>query len=63
MCEHIDEAKQQGDSVGGLVQVLAENVPAGLGSYVQFDRKLDAKIAAAYYWGYNRLKGSILAMQ
>lgn len=48
MCKHIDEAKQQGDSVGGIVQVIAENVPVGLGSYVQFDRKLDAKIAAAF---------------
>ena len=56
MCEHIDEAKQKGDSVGGLVQVLAENVPAGLGSYVQFDRKLDAKIAAAVM-GVQSVKG------
>ncbi len=56
MCEHIDEAKQQGDSVGGIVQVLAENVPAGLGSYVQFDRKLDAKIAAAVM-GVQSVKG------
>ena len=56
MCEHIDEAKQKGDSVGGLVQVLAENVPAGLGSYVQFDRKLDAKIAAAIM-GVQSVKG------
>ena len=56
MCQHIDEAKQQGDSVGGIVQVLAENVPAGLGSYVQFDRKLDAKIAAAFM-GVQSVKG------
>ena len=48
MCQHIDEAKRQGDSVGGIVQVVAENVPVGLGTYVQFDRKLDAKIAAAF---------------
>ena len=56
MCQHIDEAKQKGDSVGGIVQVLAENVPAGLGSYVQFDRKLDAKIAAAFM-GVQSVKG------
>ncbi len=47
MCEHIDEAKAAGDSVGGIVEVLAENVPAGLGSYVHFDRKLDAKLSFA----------------
>ena len=47
MCQEIDIAKSKGDSLGGVVQVLVENVPAGIGSYVQFDRKLDAKIAAA----------------
>ena len=44
---HIDEAKAAGDSLGGIVEVLAENVPAGLGSYVHYDRKLDAKLSAA----------------
>ena len=47
MCDEIDEAKSQGDSLGGIVEVLVENVPAGIGSYVQFDRKLDAKLAGA----------------
>ena len=56
MCQHIDEAKQKGDSVGGIVQVIAENVPVGLGSYVQFDRKLDAKLAAAFM-GVQSVKG------
>ncbi len=56
MCEHIDEAKQQGDSVGGIIQVLAKNVPPALGSYVQFDRKLDAKIAGAFM-GVQSVKG------
>ncbi|MDE5977149.1 MAG: chorismate synthase [Turicibacter sp.] len=56
MCQHIDQAKQQGDSVGGIVQVLAENVPVGLGSYVHFDRKLDAKIAGAFM-GVQSVKG------
>ena len=45
MREKIDEAKSNGDSIGGEVQVIAEGVPAGLGSYVQYDRKLDGKIA------------------
>lgn len=43
----IDEAKKNGDSVGGVVEVIAEGVPVGLGSYVHWDRKLDAKIAQA----------------
>lgn len=46
MCKSIDVAKSKGDSLGGIVQVLVENVPAGIGSYVQFDRKLDAKLAS-----------------
>ena len=47
MCKQIDEAQANGDSLGGIVQILVENVPAGLGSYVHYDRKLDAKLAAA----------------
>jgi chorismate synthase len=47
MCDEIDEAKSKGDSLGGIVEILVENVPAGIGSYVQFDRKLDAKLAGA----------------
>ncbi|MGG3842279.1 chorismate synthase [Anoxybacillus kestanbolensis] len=43
----IDEAKQKGDSIGGIVEVIVEGVPVGVGSYVHYDRKLDAKIAAA----------------
>lgn len=43
----IDEAKQNGDSIGGIVEVVATNLPIGLGSYVQYDRKLDGKIAQA----------------
>jgi chorismate synthase len=45
--DYIDQVKRDGDSIGGIIEVRAENVPAGLGSYVQYDRKLDAKIAAA----------------
>lgn len=44
---YIDEIKKAGDTIGGVVEVRAENVPAGLGSYVHYDRKLDSKIAAA----------------
>lgn len=43
----IDETKKNRDTVGGMVQVLVTGVPAGLGSYVSADEKLDAKIARA----------------
>lgn len=45
MIRQIDEAKRKGDSLGGVVEVLVEGSPVGLGSYVHWDRKLDAKIA------------------
>jgi chorismate synthase len=41
----IDAAKENGDSIGGIVEVIAQNVPVGLGSFVHYDRKLDGKIA------------------
>jgi chorismate synthase len=47
MMQAIDDAKQNGDSIGGVVEVIVEGMPVGVGSYVQYDRKLDAKIAAA----------------
>ena len=43
----IDQTKKNGDTIGGVVEVLVGGVPAGLGSYVQWDKKLDAKIAQA----------------
>jgi chorismate synthase len=43
----IDQAKTDGDSIGGIVEVIVEGAPTGLGSHVQWDRKLDAKIARA----------------
>ncbi|MFC3884179.1 chorismate synthase [Bacillus songklensis] len=46
MMKVIDEAKENGDSVGGIVEVIAEGMPIGVGSYVHYDCKLDAKIAA-----------------
>ncbi|MEX1030577.1 MAG: chorismate synthase [Paenibacillaceae bacterium] len=47
MIAHIDQIKKDGDSVGGIVECIVEGVPVGLGSYVQWDRKLDGKIAQA----------------
>lgn len=43
----VDATKQDGDTLGGVVEVLAYGVPPGLGSHVQWDRKLDAALAAA----------------
>ena len=47
MVEAIDSAKEAGDTVGGVVEVVAYGVPIGLGSHVQWDRKLDGRIAQA----------------
>ena len=43
----IDAAKDAGDTVGGTFEVIAHNVPAGLGSYTTWDRKLDGRLAQA----------------
>ncbi|QQE72754.1 chorismate synthase [Brevibacillus composti] len=43
----IDQAKEEGDSLGGIVEVIVEGVPIGLGSHVQWDRKLDGRLAQA----------------
>lgn len=43
----IDRAKEAGDTLGGKFEVIFENLPVGLGSHVQWDRKLDGKIAQA----------------
>ncbi|MBQ3037771.1 MAG: chorismate synthase, partial [Clostridia bacterium] len=43
--EHIETAKKNGESLGGIAETIAINVPPGLGSYVHYDRKLDANIA------------------
>lgn len=47
MMRAIDEAKEKGDSIGGIVEVIVEGMPPGVGSYVHWDKKLDAKIAQA----------------
>ncbi len=45
MITHIEDAARDGDSLGGIVEVLAYGVPIGLGSYVHWDRKIDALLA------------------
>lgn len=52
----IDQTKRDGDTLGGVVEVVATGMPAGLGSYVAADTKLDAKLAAAIV-GINAFKG------
>ena len=56
MMDAIDDAKSKGDSIGGIVEVIVEGMPVGVGSYVHYDRKLDAKLAAAIV-GINAFKG------
>ncbi|HEX6593463.1 MAG TPA: chorismate synthase [Bacillota bacterium] len=57
MMNAIDEAKKEGDSIGGVAEVYVEGVPAGIGSYVHYDRKLDAKLASAVV-SINAFKGA-----
>ncbi|HVA85849.1 MAG TPA: chorismate synthase [Candidatus Saccharimonadales bacterium] len=47
MIARIDEARSNGDTIGGIFEVVARGVPIGLGSYVHWDRRLDAALAAA----------------
>ncbi|GKS11817.1 chorismate synthase [Paenibacillus chitinolyticus] len=47
MIAAIDAAKADGDTLGGIVEVIVEGAPVGLGSHVQWDRKLDGRIAQA----------------
>ena len=47
MIARIDEARTNGDTVGGVFEVVAHGLPIGLGSYVHWDRRLDAALAAA----------------
>lgn len=44
---YIDQIKAEGDSIGGIVECIVEGIPVGLGSHVQYDRKLDGRIAQA----------------
>jgi chorismate synthase len=61
MKKAIDTAKANGDSIGGVVEVIVEGVPPGIGSYVHYDRKLDAKIAGAIV-SINAFKGVEIGM-
>jgi len=56
MMAAIDQAKEAGDSLGGVFQVIASGVPIGLGSHVQWDRRLDGRIAQAIM-SINAVKG------
>lgn len=47
MVAEVDEVKKSGDTIGGIVEVLAYGLPPGLGSYVHWDRRLDSRLAAA----------------
>lgn len=47
MIARIDEARSNGDTIGGVFEVVVHDVPIGLGSYVHWDRRLDAALAAA----------------
>lgn len=56
MIAEIDSAHSDGDTLGGVVEVLAYNLPPGLGSHVHWDRRLDARLAAAMM-GIQAIKG------
>ncbi|WP_110114719.1 chorismate synthase [Bacillus sp. CGMCC 1.16541] len=57
MMKAIDDAKANGDSIGGIVEVIVEGMPTGVGSYVHYDRKLDAKLVSAIM-SINAFKGA-----
>ena len=56
MVEEIEAAHRDGDTLGGVVEVLAFNMPPGLGSHVHWDRRLDARLAGAVM-GIQAIKG------
>ena len=56
MVAEVDLAKKEGDTLGGIIEVLAYGLPPGLGSHVHWDRRLDAKLAAALM-GIQAMKG------
>lgn len=56
MVAEVDRAHDDGDTLGGVVEVLAYGLPPGLGSYIQWDRRLDARLAAALM-GIQAIKG------
>jgi len=56
MVAHIDETKRAGDTLGGVVEVVVHHLPPGLGSHIQWDRRLDSRLAAALM-GIQAIKG------
>jgi chorismate synthase len=56
MIEAIEQAKADGDTLGGVFEVVAHGTPPGLGSYVHWDRKLDGRLAQALM-SINAMKG------
>nr|WSX49106.1 chorismate synthase [Streptomyces sp. NBC_00974] len=56
MVAEIDQAHKDGDTLGGVVEVLAYDVPVGLGSFTHWDRRLDARLAGALT-GIQAIKG------
>jgi chorismate synthase len=56
MVERIDEAHKDGDTLGGVVEVVVHGLPPGLGSHVHWDRRLDARLAGALM-GIQAIKG------
>ncbi|HEY5224120.1 MAG TPA: chorismate synthase, partial [Microbacteriaceae bacterium] len=56
MVAEVDAARKDGDTLGGVVEVLAYGVPPGLGSHVHWDRRLDSQLAAALM-GIQAIKG------
>jgi len=56
MVAEVDAAHQDGDTVGGVVEVLVYGLPPGLGSHVHWDRRLDSRLAAALM-GIQAIKG------
>ncbi len=56
MLAEIDQARDDGDTVGGVVEVVVSGLPPGLGSHVHWDRRLDARLAAALM-GIQAIKG------
>ena len=56
MVAEVDAARKEGDTLGGVVEVVVRGLPPGLGSYVHWDRRIDAKLAGALM-GIQAIKG------
>lgn len=56
MIEEIDKVKSQGDTIGGIIEIRVKNIIPGLGSYTQFDKKIDGELAM-HLMGTQAIKG------